>query len=89
VQKDDHANAGDYVCDLIQRDQERSERIAAVQRLVDEGLASGIGSRSKDELFAMAVQNGSPKSQCPRKARRLISILTFGGRQDAFAECCP
>lgn len=48
------ANASDYVRDLIRRDQERNDRIAAMQRSVDEGLASGVGERSRDEIFATA-----------------------------------
>lgn len=50
-----YANASDYVRDLIRKDQERNGKIAAMQRFVDEGLKSGIGKRSKDELFAAAV----------------------------------
>ncbi len=50
-----YANASDYVRDLIRKDQERSDKIEAMQRFVDEGLASGIGRRSKDELFAAAL----------------------------------
>ena len=50
-----YSNASDYVRDLIRRDQTRSDRIAAMQRFVDDGLKSGVGSRSKDELFAAAV----------------------------------
>jgi len=42
------------VLDLIRRDQERGEKIAAMQRLVDEGLQSGIGDRSQEALFASA-----------------------------------
>jgi len=49
-----YANASDYVRDLIRRDQERNDKIAAMQRFVDDGMKSGIGTRSKDELFAMA-----------------------------------
>ncbi|SMD15089.1 type II toxin-antitoxin system ParD family antitoxin [Rhizobium sp. RU36D] len=49
-----YANASDYVRDLIRKDQERNDKIAAMQRFVDDGLKSGIGSRSKDELFAAA-----------------------------------
>lgn len=37
-----YANASDYVRDLIRRDQERREKIAAMQALIDEGLASGV-----------------------------------------------
>ena len=49
-----YANASDYVRDLIRKDQERNDKIAAMQRFVDEGLKSGVGSRSKDELFEAA-----------------------------------
>ncbi|AYM61602.1 putative transcriptional regulator, CopG/Arc/MetJ family [Agrobacterium sp. ATCC 31749] len=49
-----YSNASDYVRDLIRRDQERGEKIAAMQRLVDEGLQSGIGDRSPEALFAEA-----------------------------------
>jgi len=50
-----YSNASDYVRDLIRRDQVRSDKIAAMQRFVDEGLESGVGHRSKGELFAAAV----------------------------------
>ncbi|WP_027166801.1 type II toxin-antitoxin system ParD family antitoxin [Mesorhizobium sp. WSM3224] len=51
-----YANASDYVRDLIRRDQERNDKIAAMQRFVDDGLKSGVGRRSKDTLFAEAVK---------------------------------
>ena len=57
-----YANASDYVRDLIRKDQERNDKIAAMQRFVDEGLKSGVGKRSKDELFAAAVARaGTPR----------------------------
>ena len=49
-----YSNASDYVRDLIRRDQERVEKIAAMQALVDEGLRSGTGERSMDDLLASA-----------------------------------
>jgi putative addiction module CopG family antidote len=52
-----YSNASDYVRDLIRRDQTRSDKIVAMQRFVDDGLKSGVGSRSKDELFAAAANN--------------------------------
>ena len=55
VQAGKYGNSSDYVRDLIRRDQERSDKIAAMQRFVDDGLKSGIGDRSKDELFAAAL----------------------------------
>jgi len=48
------SNASDYVRDLIRRDQERADKIAAMQRLVSEGLASGVSGRSFDEILAAA-----------------------------------
>ena len=45
-----YANAIDYVRDLIRRDQDRLAKIAELQRLVDEGLASGISTRTPDEI---------------------------------------
>jgi len=45
-----YGNASDYVRDLIRRDQERSDKIAEFQRLVDEGRASGISTKSLTEI---------------------------------------
>lgn len=49
-----YSNASDYVRDLIRRDQERVGATAELQRLIDEGLASGISDRSKDDLLREA-----------------------------------
>lgn len=54
-----YSNASDYVRDLIRRDQERGGKIAAMQTLVDEGLASGLGTRSMDELLQVARAKSS------------------------------
>jgi antitoxin ParD1/3/4 len=50
-----YSNASDYVRDLIRRDQTRNDKIAAMQIFVEAGLHSGVGIRSKDELFAEAM----------------------------------
>ena len=49
-----YADAGDFVRDLIDREKQRRDAIAAMQCRVDEALASGIGNRSSDALFAEA-----------------------------------
>lgn len=49
-----YSNSSDYVRDLIRSDQVRREKIANMQRLVDEGRASGISPRSFDEIIADA-----------------------------------
>lgn len=49
-----YSNASDYVRDLIRRDQDRSGRIAQMQKLVTEGLESGISGESMDDIEAAA-----------------------------------
>lgn len=49
-----YSNASDYVRDLIRRDQERREKIAAMQVLIDESIASGISPKSMDEILQEA-----------------------------------
>ncbi len=59
-----YSNASDYVRDLIRRDQERLGKISTMQQLVSEGLESGVGSRSMDELLetAKAANSKAPHS---------------------------
>ena len=45
-----YSNASDYVRDLIRKDQERREKIVAMQQHVDDGLASGAGTRTMARL---------------------------------------
>ncbi|WP_102958777.1 type II toxin-antitoxin system ParD family antitoxin [Mangrovicella endophytica] len=45
-----YEDGGDYVRDLIRRDQERASKIAAMQNRIDEGLASGISDRTVAEI---------------------------------------
>ncbi|SOC22688.1 antitoxin ParD1/3/4 [Stappia indica] len=49
-----YANASDYVRDLIRRDQERNDKIAAMQQLVDEGLASGVSELNMEAVLEAA-----------------------------------
>ncbi len=50
-----YSNTSDYVRDLIRKDQDRSEKIENMQRLVDEGLKSGEGSQSMEGLREKAM----------------------------------
>lgn len=50
-----YSNASDYVRDLIRRDQERADKIAAMQSLVDRSLASGISAESVEDIFDQAI----------------------------------
>ena len=49
-----YSNASDYVRDLIRKDQERHGKIMAMQKIVEEGLASGSSGRSMEALLQAA-----------------------------------
>lgn len=57
-----YANASDYVRDLIRRDQERAEKVDVLQKLIDDGLASGVSDRGLDEILADARVRAAQKS---------------------------
>ncbi|WGM45302.1 Antitoxin ParD4 [Brevundimonas sp. NIBR10] len=46
-----YSNSSDYVRDLIRREQIRAEKIANMQRLVDEGRASGVSDQSPRQII--------------------------------------
>ena len=46
-----YSNASDYVRDLIRRDQEQAVKIAEMQRLVSEGLESGVSDQSMTAIL--------------------------------------
>jgi antitoxin ParD1/3/4 len=49
----------DYVRDLIRRDQERVQALAELQRLITEGIESGVSDRSMDEVLELAREKAS------------------------------
>jgi antitoxin ParD1/3/4 len=49
-----YSNASDYVRDLIRQDQERAAKIAQMQQLIDEGIASGISDLTMDDIRTIA-----------------------------------
>jgi len=49
-----YSNTSDYVRDLIRRDQDRAEKIAAMQEVVTRSIASGIGKRSMEDIWKEA-----------------------------------
>jgi len=46
----DYTNDSEYLRDLLRKDQERSEKITNMQRLVTEGLESGVGNRTAEDV---------------------------------------
>jgi antitoxin ParD1/3/4 len=49
-----YSNASDYVRDLIRRDQERADALAELQKLLTEGLESGVSGRTIDDVLKAA-----------------------------------
>ncbi|GAW41324.1 Antitoxin ParD4 [Brevundimonas sp. SH203] len=46
-----YANTSDVVRDLIRREQIKAEKIAHMQRLIDEAYASGVSDQTPREIF--------------------------------------
>ena len=49
-----YGNSSDYVRDLVRKDQERAETVEELDRMIEEGIASGFSDMSLDEAFAEA-----------------------------------
>lgn len=49
-----YSNSSDYVRDLIRRDQDRAAKLAKMQDIVSEGLASGFSDRPIGDVLARA-----------------------------------
>ena len=52
VQTGRYGNSSDYVRDLVRRDQERTAKLVEFERLVQEGIDSGISPLTPEEVFA-------------------------------------
>lgn len=57
-----YSNASDYVRDLIRRDQESKDKIAHMQRLVDEARGSGISGETMRDIRARALEQAGMTS---------------------------
>lgn len=56
-----YSNVSDYVRDLIRKEQDHAQKIQALQQHVTEGIESGAGDYSMDQLREIAKQQA--KSQ--------------------------
>lgn len=45
-----YSNSSDYVRDLIRRDQIRAEKISHMQKLVTEGINSGVSKQTAEDI---------------------------------------
>ncbi len=51
-----YSNVSDYVRDLIRKEQDQTEKIAAMQQLVKEGLESGLCDETMDDIQTIALE---------------------------------
>ena len=58
-----YSNSSDYVRDLIRREQIKAEKIANMQRLIDEAYASGFSDKTVEEIFAEAREEAIARSR--------------------------
>lgn len=49
-----YGNASDYVRDLIRKDQDRQNKVAQFERLIRDGIESGVSTRAMEELLIEA-----------------------------------
>ncbi|GAB4532881.1 MAG: type II toxin-antitoxin system ParD family antitoxin [Amphiplicatus sp.] len=59
-----YGNDSEYFRDLVRRDQERQEAVAAIQTLIDEAEASGVSELTLDEAFEQARR----RAAAPKRA---------------------
>ena len=57
-----YSNVSDYMRDLIRHDQKRADKIAALQRLVDEARESGISAETMADIRARALEQAGLKA---------------------------
>jgi antitoxin ParD1/3/4 len=57
-----YSNVSDYVRDLIRRDQEMKDKIAHIQKRVEEGRASGISTDTMSDIRARALRQAELQS---------------------------
>ena len=58
----DYTNDSEYLRDLLRKDEERTRKIANMQRLVTEGLESGISDRTVDEIWEQSRTESAIKA---------------------------
>ncbi len=59
VQTGRYGNSSDYVRDLVRKDQERADKKAEFDRMVQDGRDSGISPLSMEEIFAEAKRRAA------------------------------
>ncbi|WP_207462496.1 type II toxin-antitoxin system ParD family antitoxin [Azospirillum sp. SYSU D00513] len=68
IRSGEYASSSDYVHDLIRRDREKKDRLDGLRALIDDAEASGVGSRTVDEIFAEARAIARSRGMLPGTA---------------------
>jgi antitoxin ParD1/3/4 len=68
VQTGRYGNSSDYMRDLVRRDQERTEARQKLQQMVDDALASGISTLTKEELLERVMSRAKAAVQARKTA---------------------
>lgn len=58
-----YGNASDFVRDLVRREQERRDKIAAMQVLIDEARASGISTETMADIRARVLASRAARGE--------------------------
>ena len=56
IETGSYSSSSDYVRDLIRKDQERRDKVAALQRAIDDGIASGVAEDFSFSDFKKRMQ---------------------------------
>lgn len=63
VSSGQYGNDSEYFRDLVRRDQQRKATIARFQKLIDEGIASGISERTIEEIWEDAKRKHAARTK--------------------------
>ena len=63
-----YANSSDVMRDLVRREQERADAREQLQKMVDDALASGVGSSSREDLLEKVMSNAEAAVRARKSA---------------------
>lgn len=63
VNSGQYGNDSEYFRDLIRRDQQRRSTIAKFQKLIDEGIASGVSDATFEQIWEEAKRRHAAKKK--------------------------
>jgi antitoxin ParD1/3/4 len=70
VASGEYIDAGEYVSDLLRRDQKKRDAYEKLGRMIDQAEASGVSKRTFDEIWDAGAERGRAKKEAAAKASR-------------------